>query len=1437
MNTLFSNEIKVTAAKTNQINVNCSVPFLKETDRRAQSLLIDIPDEFYYNPSTRTLHADNFSGGIPSLIEGEAIQLTTSNNSTKLDVNFSKNTEVITSILDNDTFLISNTSNNLKTITGANFKSDIRLSAGDNLEYGTGANINKLSLKTALTNTSLNTGTSWNGNLIGSAKLSDGSVSDTEFQRLNSLTSAILETSDKNQNNGVCGLDANGLISNAQLPSSVNDIIEILNFASLPSTGESSKIYVTLDNHKAYRWGGSSYVEISASLVLGSTTGTAYDGALGTANTDNIALKQNILVDSATSAILIDGSNNIDIDLTRTNVETSFDDNELMLIQKTNGNLCRLTKQQLKSSINTNTEYNNGTNITIASNKNINLNSDISTNSAILRTDLVLKVASGSSNNTDYLNNIIFENTASFKTIALTRRWTTGDTSNSANFCIQNGTGGTITDSSHPIRICVRSTGEVNIGSSQTKTHGFNVEGTSNFENIITGTSINITGNYQVNGVSIPTVNELALKANIASPIFTGTVGGITKSMVGLSDVQNIDVTNLAGNNLFFSSNTLNLNTDLTNMDSISASGDLDLKANDDIILLSNNDGTNSGDFVFRTNRGSGILEIMRLNGSTANLGIDISPHATYKLNVGGNVNIPSGSNYKIAGVNLPTSNTEYLLGNNLSFDTSTNPNTINMNNYLTSINSIKSQASSDLTLVAGDSTQSGDKIILKTNDIERASINNLELDLAVNLNIADDKAFMLDNQDIFSDLSTTSAKNFRLNCRIIQNLSASISDGLFINYLNNSNDNQNAHLRFYSGGSSTIRMFIENDGKIGINNVNPTEMLDVDGNINISDTNDYKINGTPIIHSYINGTNITIGSDKSINLNSPLVGISGIQNIGDTVFTRNSVQICKIGVDGVEMLNSKKFIGDIEGPIKPYIIQDTNDYDQPLVSYRAVSSVVTQTPPAQLQLILPASSKLITINHSTGLLKTKSIYVDGSITNCDSITATQFVGTLSGNATTVTNGVYLDETSTQTINGNVGVKQLNIDGTQCIYQQGTNGTDTRANLRVISNSSTSNQDGMLINYGSTGGTGADCKIYANGTTERMIIKADTGNVGIGTSTPLETLDVDGNIYAGNNSYFLSSSGSTGGSQFFGKKYGTNSILGGMEIENTTLGGNYSQKVHFKTHYAGISNGRRMSIDERGYVGISAGTPYSMLNIRDTGVNPVVERAILLGYDNNSNFTTTGLNVGNHDTRPFIWCGGNANADVTALTFTFGFGWVYNTSGNLQLLRRQSGTTSYPVMTYARSDGCVTFSNTSCASDDRLKFNETKIENALDTVMKLSPELYDKMVPPINENDDKDEPHGSEEIMEFDIENSHKESGFIAQEVEEIPELKFLVRTDNDGFKLKSINYTGIIPYNTKAIQELKLQNDELKKTNKNLIDKMYELEMKMNLVMTQLNL
>ena len=80
---------------------------------------------------------------------------------------------------------------------------------------------------------------------------------------------------------GVAELDSGGRVPSAQLPAYVDDVVEAANFAALPGTGETGKIYVTLDNNLTFRWSGSAYVEISASLALGETSSTAHRGDHG----------------------------------------------------------------------------------------------------------------------------------------------------------------------------------------------------------------------------------------------------------------------------------------------------------------------------------------------------------------------------------------------------------------------------------------------------------------------------------------------------------------------------------------------------------------------------------------------------------------------------------------------------------------------------------------------------------------------------------------------------------------------------------------------------------------------------------------------------------------------------------------------------------------------------------------------------------------------------------------------------------------------------------------------------------------------------------------------------------------------------------------------------------------------------------------------------
>lgn len=83
--------------------------------------------------------------------------------------------------------------------------------------------------------------------------------------------------------NGVAPLDSNKLIPSSYLPAYVDDVLEYDDYDSLPSTGVSGKIYVTLDNGKTYRWGGTTYVEISASLTIGEDASTAFAGNRGVA--------------------------------------------------------------------------------------------------------------------------------------------------------------------------------------------------------------------------------------------------------------------------------------------------------------------------------------------------------------------------------------------------------------------------------------------------------------------------------------------------------------------------------------------------------------------------------------------------------------------------------------------------------------------------------------------------------------------------------------------------------------------------------------------------------------------------------------------------------------------------------------------------------------------------------------------------------------------------------------------------------------------------------------------------------------------------------------------------------------------------------------------------------------------------------------------------
>jgi hypothetical protein len=108
-------------------------------------------------------------------------------------------------------------------------------------------------------------------------------------------------------------------------------------------------------------------------------------------------------------------------------------------------------------------------------------------------------------------------------------------------------------------------------------------------------------------------------------------------------------------------------------------------------------------------------------------------------------------------------------------------------------------------------------------------------------------------------------------------------------------------------------------------------------------------------------------------------------------------------------------------------------------------------------------------------------------------------------------------------------------------------------------------------------------------------------------------------------------------------------------------------------------------------------------------------------------------------------------------------------------------------------------------SDDRLKHNETTIDNALDIVMKLEAKRYLKSEHMYDASHTliKDNSGNYTNLNQGD--HVHEEIGFIAQELLDIEELSFVVERDPSGNETTpySVTYTSIFVVGMQAIKEL----------------------------------
>lgn len=107
--------------------------------------------------------------------------------------------------------------------------------------------------------------------------------------------------------NGIATLNDRGLVPVSQLPSYVDDVVDVYatytksdvgvltnievfsdSGKTQPVTGESGKIYIDVENNYQFRWTGTKYTPVGTPTVIGEVAGTAYDGGKGKAIADKI---------------------------------------------------------------------------------------------------------------------------------------------------------------------------------------------------------------------------------------------------------------------------------------------------------------------------------------------------------------------------------------------------------------------------------------------------------------------------------------------------------------------------------------------------------------------------------------------------------------------------------------------------------------------------------------------------------------------------------------------------------------------------------------------------------------------------------------------------------------------------------------------------------------------------------------------------------------------------------------------------------------------------------------------------------------------------------------------------------------------------------------------------------------------------------------------
>ncbi len=320
-----------------------------------------------------------------------------------------------------------------------------------------------------------------------------------------------------------------------------------------------------------------------------------------------------------------------------------------------------------------------------------------------------------------------------------------------------------------------------------------------------------------------------------------------------------------------------------------------------------------------------------------------------------------------------------------------------------------------------------------------------------------------------------------------------------------------------------------------------------------------------------------------------------------------------------------------------------------------------------------------------------------------------------------------------------------------------------------------------LANYNVGGGL----EFEVNGGTYALSI-ASTGNVGIGTQSPVSITNYKGLTLNGTNgayTYWNINGTDTGRIITDSASFYIDNVSTGAIVFRTTSSSTERMRI---TSAGNVGIGTTAPVSISGFTslevkGSSSGLIYVTNASTQAGHFYVNSGGVLIGASSNDPLV---LNTNNTE-RMRITSGGTVLVNATAVLDASA---KFQTNGNVYLGNQPAGAGT-GTLKYNASTGLVSYD----ASARIYKKEIIDLEYGLDSILKMSPKKYKW-----KSNDDID-------------------LGFIADEMYSIiPEIVFLANNKVNETELKDgepmgINYDRIVPVLVKAIQELKAEIDILK--------------------------